>query len=76
MSTDRAQEFLNKTSQGRGYTLDMHRIMAEADLEWAEKYHDFVEMTYSYDRIIRIFCKCSTSNTCDVLHQRAGKIAV
>ena len=52
MSTDKAQEFLNKTSQGRGYTLEMHRIMAEADLEWAEKYHDFVEMTYTGQRTL------------------------
>ena len=50
MSSDESQAFLDQTSQGRGYTLEMHRIMAEADLEWAKKYNAFIEATYTGQR--------------------------
>ena len=33
MSTNNADEFVERTGQNRGYTLEMHRIMAEVDLE-------------------------------------------
>ena len=36
MATDEAREFLEQGQQHRGYTLEMHRIMAEVDLEWAK----------------------------------------
>ena len=52
MSTDEAKDFLQRTQQNRGYTLEMHRIMAEADLEWAEKYHQFIEATYTGQRLL------------------------
>ena len=52
MSTDEAREFLQRTQQNRGYTLEMHRIMAEADLEWAEKYNQFIEATYTGQRLL------------------------
>ena len=52
MSTEEAQDFLERTRQNRGYTLEMHRIMAEADLEWAEKYHQFIEATYTGQRLL------------------------
>ena len=42
MSTDETQAFLQRTQQDRGYTLEMHRIMAAADLEWAKKYNEFI----------------------------------
>ena len=32
--------------------MEMHRIMAEADLEWAEKYNQFIEATYTGQRLL------------------------
>ena len=52
MSTDEARAFLEETSQNRGYTLEMHRIMATADLEWAKKYNQFIEATYTGQRLL------------------------
>ncbi len=52
MSTDEAQAFLQRTQQDRGYTLEMHRIMAAADLEWAKKYNEFIEATYTSQRTL------------------------
>ncbi len=52
MSTDDARAFLEETSQNRGYTLEMHRIMATADLEWARKYNQFIEATYTGQRLL------------------------
>ncbi len=51
MSSD-AQEFLEHTAQNRGYTLEMHRIMANVDLEWAQKYNQFIEATYTGERTL------------------------
>ncbi len=52
MPSDEAQAFLDQTSQSRGYTLEMHRIMAAADLEWAKKYNEFIEATYTGQRTL------------------------
>jgi 4-carboxymuconolactone decarboxylase len=52
VSTDESQAFLEQTSQNRGYTLEFHRIMAEADLEWARKYNEFIEVTYTGQRTL------------------------
>jgi len=52
MSTEEARAFLQRTQQDRGYTLEMHRIMAEADLEWAVKYNEFIEATYTGQRLL------------------------
>ena len=52
MSTEEARAFLQRTQQERGYTLEMHRIMAEADLEWAVKYNEFIEATYTGQRLL------------------------
>ena len=52
MATDEAQDFLQRTQQDRGYTLEMHRIMASADLEWAKKYNEFIEATYTGQRLL------------------------
>ena len=52
MATDEARAFLEKTAQNRGYTLEMHRIMADADLEWALKYHEFIDATYTGQRTL------------------------
>ena len=52
MATEDAQAFLAKTQQARGYTLEMHRIMAVADLEWAKTYSEFVATTYTNERLL------------------------
>ena len=52
MSTNETEVFLEAQSQHRGYTLEMHRIMAEADLEWAKKYGEFIEATYTGQRTL------------------------
>ncbi len=52
MATEDAQAFLEKAQQNRGYTLEMHRIMAVEDLEWAKKYNEFIEATYTGQRLL------------------------
>ena len=52
MSTEEARDFLERTQQNRGYTLEMHHIMAEADLEWAKKYNEFTATTYTNERLL------------------------
>ena len=52
MSTDDRQAFLDEAAQHRGYTLEMHRIMATHDLEWAKKYNQFIEATYTGQRLL------------------------
>ncbi len=52
MATDDAREFLQRAQQSRGYTLEMHRIMAAADLAWAKKYNEFIEATYTGQRTL------------------------
>ena len=52
MATEDAQAFLEKTQQSRGYTLEMHRIMAVEDLEWAKKFNEFIEATYTGQRLL------------------------
>ena len=36
----------------RGYTLEMHRVMASADLDWLKKYTAFLEATYTNQRLL------------------------
>ena len=52
MAADDVREFLQRAQQTRGYTLEMHRIMAAADLEWAKKYNEFIEATYTGQRTL------------------------
>ena len=52
MTTQEARAYLREMHQKRGYTLEMHRIMAAADLEWAKKYGDFIEATYTGQRLL------------------------
>ena len=52
MSTQQGKDFLDKTAQNRGYTLEMHKIMAIADIEWAQKYNAFIEATYTGQRTL------------------------
>jgi len=52
LTMEDARAYLREMHQKRGYTLEMHRIMAAADLEWAKKYGDFIEATYTGQRIL------------------------
>ena len=52
MPTDEAKLFLEQAQQNRGYSLEMHRIMAAEDLEWAKKYNEFIEATYTGQRLL------------------------
>ena len=52
MATEEARAFLQRMQQDRGYTLEMHLILAEADLEWAVKYNEFIEATYTGQRLL------------------------
>ena len=52
MATEEARAFLQRTQQDRGYTLEMHRILAVADMEWAVKYNEFIEATYTGQRLL------------------------
>ena len=52
MTTEDARAYLKEAHKSRGYTLEMHRIMATADLEWAKKYGDFIEATYTGQRLL------------------------
>ena len=52
MALDEARSYLREMHQKRGYTLEMHRIMAAADLNWAKKYGDFIEATYTGQRLL------------------------
>ena len=39
-------------ARNRGYTLEMHGIMAAADPAWVEKYNAFIEATYTGERTL------------------------
>ena len=52
MTTEEVEAYLKKAHESRGYTLEMHRIMASADLEWAKKYGEFIEATYTGQRLL------------------------
>ena len=50
--SDEACQYLEDTERTRGYTLEMHRIMAAADFEWLKKYNEFIEATYTGQRTL------------------------
>ncbi len=52
MSSEEVRAFLEEAQEDRGYSLEMHRIMAEADLEWAKKYNEFIDATYTGQRLL------------------------
>ena len=52
MTTEDALAYLRDMHQKRGFTPEMHRIMAVADLEWAKKFGEFVEATYTGQRLL------------------------
>ena len=52
MTIEETRSYLKEMQRKRGYTLDMHRIMATADLEWTKKYSEFIEATYTNQRLL------------------------
>ena len=52
MSIEEIEAFLENAQRERGYSLEMHRILAEADLEWVKKYNAFIEATYTGQRLL------------------------
>ena len=48
----RCPELVEEAAQTRGYTLEMHRINALADPEWTQKYGEFIEATYTGQRLL------------------------
>ena len=49
---DEVQAYLEEVQQKRGYVLEMHRIAASADLDWARKYDEFIEACYTSPRLL------------------------
>ena len=52
MATEETEALLESIQRERGYALEMHRIMAEADLEWVKKYNAFIDATYTGQRLL------------------------
>ncbi len=52
MSTQDTEALLKEARETRGYSLEMHRILAENDLEWTKKYGEFIEATYTGQRLL------------------------
>ncbi len=52
MTTEETRSYLQEMRRNRGFLLDMHRIMATADLEWTKKYSTFIEATYPEQRLL------------------------
>ena len=52
MASDEKEEMLQEIAQSRGYTLEMHRIMAEVDMEWVTSYNQFINATYTGQRLL------------------------
>jgi 4-carboxymuconolactone decarboxylase len=52
LTDDDARAFLEEMHRKRGYTLEMHRVMASADLDWLKRYTAFLEATYTNQRLL------------------------
>jgi 4-carboxymuconolactone decarboxylase len=52
LTDDDARAFLEEMHRKRGYTLEMHRVMASADLDWLKQYTAFLEATYTNQRLL------------------------
>ena len=52
MTTEEKQAFLEEAFRDRGYLLDMHKILVEADFEWFKSYDPFVRATYTSQRTL------------------------
>ncbi len=52
MTTEEKQAYIDKILKDRGYILEMHKILVEADLDWVKAYDPFIEATYIGQRIL------------------------
>jgi len=52
MASDDREEMLKEMTEKRGYSLEMHRIMAEVDMDWVTSYNQFIDATYTGQRLL------------------------
>ena len=52
MASDDRKEMLREITEKRGYSLEMHRIMAEVDMDWVTSYNQFIDATYTGQRLL------------------------
>lgn len=52
MTTDEKQAHLEGTKKDLGFTLELHNIMVEADLDWVKAFDPFVDATYTGQRTL------------------------
>ena len=52
MTDDERQRYLQEVQQRRGYTLDFHKFMAAAGLEWLRNYDQLTTATYYGQRTL------------------------
>ena len=52
MTTEEKRIYLQRMYQERGYVLEVHRIMVEADLDWVKAYEPFIQATYTAQRTL------------------------
>ena len=52
MVTEEVQAFIDETRHSRGYSMEVDRIIAAADLEWAKTFDEFVLATYTGQRLL------------------------
>ena len=52
MADESREEMLKRISENRGYSLEMHRIMAEVDMDWVTAYNQFIDATYTGQRLL------------------------
>ena len=52
MASDDREEMLREITEKRGYSLEMHRIMAEVDMDWVTSYNQFIDATYTGQRLL------------------------
>ena len=52
MPDETRDQMLQRISENRGYSLEMHRIMAEVDMDWVSAYNQFIDATYTGPRLL------------------------
>ena len=52
MASDDREKMLREITEKRGYSLEMHRIMAEVDMDWVTSYNQFIDATYTGQRLL------------------------
>ncbi len=72
MTTQEKRAFLEEIHRDRGYVLDLHRIMVEADLEWVKAYDPFLKVTYTNRRTL----DRKTKELCQVVVEAALRAEV